>query len=54
MDINLIRGLITAILLVCFIGLWIWAWSSKRRNDFEEAAHLPFRDERNHKSGETQ
>ncbi|HLU62868.1 MAG TPA: cbb3-type cytochrome c oxidase subunit 3 [Gammaproteobacteria bacterium] len=45
MDINTFRGVLTAILLVAFIGLWIWAWSSKRRKDFDEAARLPFRDE---------
>lgn len=45
MDINVFRGVVTAILLVAFVGLWIWAWSGKRRKDFEEAAQLPFRDE---------
>lgn len=45
MDINLFRGVITAVLLVAFVGLCIWAWSSKRRKHFEEAAKLPFRDE---------
>lgn len=45
MDMNLFRGIITVILLVAFIGLWIWAWSSKRRKQFDEAANLPFRDE---------
>lgn len=45
MDINIVRGIITATLLVCFIALWIWAWSAKRRTDFDDAAQLPFRDE---------
>ena len=52
MDINLIRGLITAILLVLFIGLVIWAFSKKRRKDFTEAANLPFRDEQDSKTGD--
>lgn len=45
MDINTFRGLITLLLLVVFIGIWAWAWSRKRKKDFDEAAHLPFRDE---------
>ena len=42
MDINDFRGLLTAILLFSFVGLWIWAWSSKRKKAFDEAANLPF------------
>jgi cytochrome c oxidase cbb3-type subunit 4 len=41
MDIGSLRALITVILFVAFISLWIWAWSSKRRADFEQAARLP-------------
>ena len=37
----MISGIVTAILLVCFIGGWIWAWSPKRQRDFEDAARLP-------------
>ena len=51
MDINLFRAVVTAVLLVCFIGLWIWAWSSHRRKDFEEAANLPFHDEQDTHKG---
>ncbi|MDX1442313.1 MAG: cbb3-type cytochrome c oxidase subunit 3 [Gammaproteobacteria bacterium] len=43
MDINTIRGLITLVVMLTFIGVWAWAWSSKRKHDFEEAANLPFR-----------
>ena len=45
MDINDLRGLSTAFTLVAFVGLCIWAYSSKRKNEFEEAANLPFADE---------
>ena len=44
-DINLLRGILTAILLFAFIGLWVWAWSKKREPAFNEAANLPFADE---------
>ncbi|RMG27875.1 MAG: CcoQ/FixQ family Cbb3-type cytochrome c oxidase assembly chaperone [Gammaproteobacteria bacterium] len=42
MDINDIRALFTVLVFVAFIGVWIWAWSDKRKQAFEEAANLPF------------
>ena len=45
MDINDLRGLSTAFLMVAFLGLCVWAFSSKRKKDFDEAANLPFEDE---------
>ncbi len=44
-DINDIRSLFTVLMFVSFIGIWIWAWSSKRKADFDEAANLPFSDD---------
>ena len=35
----------TVLLLVIFVGIVVWAYSSKRRKDFDEAARLPFQDE---------
>ena len=48
MDINTLRGIATIVVMVTFIGICIWAWSSKRRKDFDEAANLPFADEDRH------
>jgi cytochrome c oxidase cbb3-type subunit 4 len=45
MDLGLFRGVITVVLFLAFIGMWIWAWSSKRKSDFEQAANLPLEDE---------
>ncbi|MCB1854208.1 MAG: cbb3-type cytochrome c oxidase subunit 3 [Halieaceae bacterium] len=45
MDINDLRGLSTAFLLFAFIGLCFWAYNSKRKKAFDEAANLPFADE---------
>ncbi len=42
MDINDLRGLSTLFLLLSFIGLCFWAYSSKRRKAFSDAANLPF------------
>lgn len=46
MDINDLRGISTAFLMVTFFGLCIWAYSSKRKKVFDEAANLPFADEK--------
>lgn len=32
----------TVVLLVIFIGIVIWAYSRRRKKDFDEAARLPF------------
>ena len=45
MDINDLRGLSTLFLMITFIGMCFWAYSSKRKKTFDEAAHLPFADE---------
>ncbi|HKL63783.1 MAG TPA: cbb3-type cytochrome c oxidase subunit 3 [Woeseiaceae bacterium] len=45
MDINTFRGLITLALMILFLALVIWTFSSGRRRDFEEAAQLPLGDD---------
>lgn len=45
MDIGLIRGLGTLVVFIAFIGVVLWAYDSKRRKSFDEAANLPFADE---------
>ena len=32
----------TIVVLVIFLGIVAWAWSGKRKKDFDEAANLPF------------
>lgn len=41
MDLNDVRALFTVVMLVIFVGIFIWAWSSKRKEAFSEAAQLP-------------
>ena len=41
MDLNDIRSWYTVVIFVVFIGIFAWAWSSKRKRDFHDAAHLP-------------
>lgn len=40
-----LSGLVTAILLIAFIGGVIWVWSSKRRREFDQAARLPLEED---------
>lgn len=37
-------GIVTAVLLVLFLGGSLWAWSPKRRAEFDAAARLPLDD----------
>ena len=39
------RSTVTLVCMVTFIAIVIWAYSSRRTQDFEEAAMLPFADE---------
>ena len=48
MDINTFYGLITLLLLIIFLGIVAWAYSSKRKESFDEAAQLPLDENRDH------
>jgi cytochrome c oxidase cbb3-type subunit 4 len=41
MDAGTWRGVFTAIMLLLFIAICFWTFSSKRDKDFAEAARLP-------------
>ena len=45
MDINDLRVVITVLAFVAFLGIVVWAYSRKRKRDFDEAARLPFSDD---------
>ena len=45
MDINDIRGILTAIIFFAFIGIWVWAWSHRRKKDFDASAALPLEED---------
>jgi len=49
MDYQTLRGLITALLLVLFIGIVWWAYSSRQKKRFDEAANSIFEDEASQK-----
>jgi cytochrome c oxidase cbb3-type subunit IV len=41
-----LAGIATAVLLVAFVGVVIWAWSRRRSEDFARAAMLPLEEDR--------
>lgn len=40
----MLSGIVTAVLLVLFVGGWIWAWRPARKAEFDAAAQLPLTD----------
>jgi len=46
MDTIEFHGYWTLVLLVLFIAIIIWAWSSKRKKEFDELANLPLDEEK--------
>ncbi len=54
---SIIDSVWTVVVFVLFVGIVAWAWSGRRKKDFEEAARLPLdddqpRSEQNSSSGE--
>lgn len=43
----MVSGIVTGILLVLFVGGWIWVWRPARKAEFDAAARLPLDDEEN-------
>jgi cytochrome c oxidase cbb3-type subunit 4 len=44
MDMGDARGAITVITMICFLGIFWWAYRSGNRRRFEEDALIPFLD----------
>ncbi len=42
MNIDDLRVGLTVVSFLVFIGIAVWAYSRRRRRDFDEAANLPF------------
>lgn len=45
MDINDLRSLLTVLSVISFTGILWWAFSSRRKQVYEEAAMLPLEDD---------
>ena len=45
LDTETIRGLLLVVLFIAFIGVCVWAWSSKRNKVFHQASLLPLEED---------
>jgi cytochrome c oxidase cbb3-type subunit 4 len=45
MDSALIGTIVTVVFFITFGGIFIWAWSDRRKKDFDAAANLPFEED---------
>jgi cytochrome c oxidase cbb3-type subunit 4 len=45
MNIGILQGIGTILAMAAFVGVCVWAWSSKNKQRFDEAAQLPFMDD---------
>ena len=52
MDINTLRSIVTVLAFAMFIGIVFWAYSSRSKAAFEQAAMLPFDEDDEANSGE--
>ena len=41
LDFELLSAVVTLVWFVAFIGLWLWAWSRRRRPVYDAAARMP-------------
>jgi cytochrome c oxidase cbb3-type subunit 4 len=46
MDQGTLQGIGTILTMIAFLGVCWWAFSSYKKKDFDEAAQLPFADEK--------
>lgn len=47
MDYGTLQGIWTIIVMIVFLGIVIWAWSGKRKQEFKDASNIPFKEEDN-------
>lgn len=40
-----VAGVLIVLMMLAFIGIWIWAWLPHHKRDFSAMAHLPMQDE---------
>lgn len=42
---NLLRGLTTVLAMLAFLAIVAWAWSHRRRDEFDRAGQLPLEED---------
>ena len=45
MNYSELSSIMTVVMMAVFIGIVLWAWSGKRRDDFAAAARVPLDDD---------
>lgn len=40
-------GVLTVLIMLTFIGIWLWAWLPHHKHDFDRLARLPMDDDGN-------
>jgi len=45
MDINDLRGIITAVTMLAFVGLCVFAWSRHRKASYDASAQIPLEED---------
>jgi len=45
MDVNILRSIITLVSFLAFVGIIVWAWSSRNRARFDKAANAVLDDD---------
>jgi len=45
MNFGLLQGIWTIMVMVFFLGVVVWAWSKKRKKEFDDAAMIPFKED---------
>lgn len=45
MNYSELSSIMTVVMMAIFIGIVLWAWSGKRREDFDAAARVPLEDD---------
>lgn len=45
MSISFVQTVWTVVAMVFFIAIVIWAWSGKRKKDFDEASRMPLEED---------
>jgi cytochrome c oxidase cbb3-type subunit 4 len=46
---EIVNGIMTALLMAIFVGVVVWAWRRDRRSQFDAAAALPLEDDQDAK-----
>ena len=44
-NMDVVRGILMLGLIIAFLGMWVWAWSGKRKKAFHDASMLPLEED---------